>query len=169
MARRNNHYEKAFEQTILKRGIDFSPINEGRVPIVDGQGIKNFDFLVYLPSGKHLLVELKGRKVSGPNAVNCWATNQGVSDLGRWRDALGEEFEPVFVFVFEIPMVHQGRSHFTFGDRCYQAWLLTLNDFEKYSHQRSKSWGTLNVKSADFREVARPFLKDVAQQDLVRA
>jgi len=48
--------------------------------------------------------------------------------------------------------------HFVMHGRAWQAWLVTLSDFQAHAKLRSARWKTLMLSVSSFRRVARPLL-----------
>ena len=69
--------------------------------------LKSFDFVIY-GQGSNLLVEIKGRRVSGGKGkggkgkarLESWVTMDDVASLRRWEGLFGPEFQATFVFVY---------------------------------------------------------------------
>jgi hypothetical protein len=143
------HYEHAFELYLKARRVSYIAIDEARTLIgtpdftrggarapglvdasVDGHStLKDFDYIFY-GSREHLLVEIKGRKVSprhddaldgdagggggrvgGGGAatrrhrsalprLECWTTLDDLGSLQRWEKLFGPPFSAVMVFVY---------------------------------------------------------------------
>jgi|GEM_PF-4482916 len=156
MARLNNHYELALESLMLRESIAYLPIDETQRAPVGTLKLKNPDFVIYCDHAKHLILEVKGRKVPRAGSVNAWATGSDAASCVSWQKSFGPNFEVAFAFIFQL---ERGAGHFAFRGREYEAWLLPARRFIALAHRRSAAWRTLNVRSADFRLNATPLLE----------
>lgn len=143
MTQRRHHYERAFEQYLRERRLPYLAVDEARrAPLPDSAKlaatvpagkperapkIKSFDFVVY-GSQRHLLIEIKGRKVarrpltsnrpsnrtggrsgsdpgappppSKPGRLESWVTLDDVESLASWQSLFGAGYAAVFVFLY---------------------------------------------------------------------
>ena len=169
----HHHYERAFEAFLRARRVAHVSVNEARRTLMpageasgptvgDARGLKSFDYVIY-GHRRHLLVEIKGRKVSlrrsSPRLEN-WVTRDDVRSLSTWGATLGQPFEPAFVFVywceaqppdalFEETFEHQGRW--------YAMRAVRLADYVSRMRTRSERWGTVHLPAQEFRALSRPF------------
>ena len=104
MADRHNHYERAFEAYLRRLAVPCIPVVETRRALVDETTLKSLDFVVLPRSDRVLLVDVKGRRIrTRRGTLECWATEDDVLSLERWRSEFGDAAEPLLVFVFELP------------------------------------------------------------------
>src|ERR1043165_9765394 len=79
------HYEAAFEDYLRRKGLPYVAVDEAKKALVAGAKLKSFDFVVYRPDGKNLLVDVKGRKLSpkkrGTATLQNWTTREDIDDL----------------------------------------------------------------------------------------
>ena len=74
MAKRDNHYEAAFEAYLQARQIAYVAVDEARRSRIAAGSLKNVDFLVSPADGLTLLVDVKGRRF--PSGVSLyWVVN----------------------------------------------------------------------------------------------
>jgi hypothetical protein len=158
-----NHYERAFENWLRDRRVDYICPDEHARLGPGPQSVKNFDFLLYLHSGKRVIVEVKGRTFRGTSLVgmkglDCWVTWDDVESLRTWRQALGPDHEAVFVFAYRIENLDvdlDGREAFTFGPDRYIFFYVCLPDYCRAMRRRSPKWRTVTLSAEAFRQHAR--------------
>ncbi|MGN6366695.1 MAG: HYExAFE family protein [Phycisphaerae bacterium] len=157
------HYEAAFEDYLRKKGLPYIAVDEAKRALFAGAKLKSFDFVVYRPEGKNLLVDVKGRKLSGKSGtLQNWVTREDIDDLRQWQEIFGEGFEAMFLFVYHWP----GRAEeapsalkdlFLFGEKWYGTMGVAISEYRAHMRPRSEAWGTVHLGSADFRRVGRVF------------
>lgn len=178
---RGNHYEVAFEAFLRSHRTPYVAVDESKRALFSQSKLKSFDFVVYSRSGPNLLVDVKGRKITGDKPPQTWATRRDVDDLYEWQRVFGDDFRAVFAFVFEIDPVLAGpEGHFIHEpgggektntpSRHYLMLAMNLEDYRNHMSRRSVKWDTVSIPMADFRELARP-MKDwiVAEPSAVGA
>ena len=73
MAKRDNHYEAAFEAYLQDRRVAYVAVDEQRRSRIAAGSLKNVDFLVSPADGVTLLVDVKGRRFpSGVSHPQYW-------------------------------------------------------------------------------------------------
>lgn len=164
MTQRHIHYEAAFEDFVRSRGWPYLPVDEQKKAIFSGARIKSFDFVVYPPSGKAWLVDVKGRKfpyeAKGQKRYwENWVMQEDLDGLRHWQDVFGDGFEPGLVFAYWLlgsparePTNH---VHAFRGEYYCFLWISAL-DYAAHARQRSPKWNTVSVPTADFRRLAKP-------------
>jgi len=160
VADRKVHYEAAFEAYLRERGRPYVAVDEAKRALFSTAKLKSFDFVVYSPVGKNLLVDVKGRSCRDREKVRGfenWATEQDVEDLGQWEQVFGKGFSAVFAFVYwiECPMVVE-EGMFEFRQRWYLMMGIDLAEYRERMRRRSPRWKTVCLKAEDFRSLARP-------------
>jgi hypothetical protein len=160
MADRKIHYEAAFESYLRARGIPYVAVDEARRALFATAKLKSFDFVVYSPSSRNLLVDVKGRSCRDREKVRgfeTWATQQDVEDLAQWEQVFGEGFQAVFAFVYwiECPMLPEP-GMFEHKERWYLSLGISLPEYRQQMRQRSPKWGTVCIPAEQFRSLARP-------------
>jgi hypothetical protein len=166
MARRSIHYEAAFEDYLRSRGVPYVPVDETRRVIFAGARVKSFDFLVYPPTGRHWLVDVKGRQFpyideqgGGKRYWENWITRADMEGMADWQSVFGEDFEARLVFAYLLqgppdrwPPV---RPH-AFRREFYAFYTVTLGDYQRECRERSDRWQTVAVRAEPFRRILRP-------------
>ena len=62
MAKRDNHYEAAFEEFLRRRQIPYVAVDETKRALLGDASLKSLDFIVSTPLGNSWLVDVKGRR-----------------------------------------------------------------------------------------------------------
>ena len=158
-----NHYERAFENWLLDRRVDYIAADEHERIGPGPQSVKNFDFLLYLHSGKRIIAEVKGRTFHGTSlapmtGLECWVTLDDVESLRTWQAVLGLDHEAVFVFAYRIEHLEvdlDGREAFSFGPDRYVFFFVRLGDYCRAMKRRSPKWRTVTLPAEAFRQCAR--------------
>ena len=154
-----NHYERAFENWLLDRGIEYVRADEHMRPGPPQESVKNFDFLLCPRPDRRVIVELKGRTFKGTaptsrTGFECWVTLDDIESLHVWRRALGPVHEAVFVFAYRVvrPDVDfDGADVLEFGLDRYLFFCLGLDDYCRHMKRRSPKWGTMTLPAESFR------------------
>ena len=167
MANRDNHYEAAFESYLRGRRAGVVAVDEARRSYLDPNEVKSPDVLVLGPANTRLVVDVKGRQFPGGKPGRLlktwqnWVKTTDVDGLARWAGRLGDGFRGVFAFVYHIlPVVTlppDTPDLFTFRGRVYLARGVDVIDYREWMTPRSPGWGTVNLPTAAFRRVVRPF------------
>lgn len=164
VAKRDNHYEAAFESYLRTAGIPYVAVDEARRAVMaDGRSLKSLDFLVAPPGPVTWLVDVKGRRF--PSGLEHhqywknWSTQDDLESLMEWEVLFGQGFRGLFVFAF-----HVVGNRLPVGPE----WLITFRG-ERYAflgvesaryrqmcHLISPQWQTVAVAVRHFRELARP-------------
>lgn len=165
MARRDRHYENAFQDYLRSRGVPYVSVNERQQAIFAGQKIKSVDFIVYPGGPRHWIVDIKGRKFPYVNAKGGrrywenWVVKEDLDGLQEWQEVFGEDFEALFVFAYLLQgpadRWPSSRPHL-FSDREYAFWAVSLGDYGRHCRRRSDKWGTVSVPARIFRDISRP-------------
>jgi hypothetical protein len=165
MARRDQHYENAFQDYLRSRGIPYVSVNEQRQAIFGGQKVKSFDFLVYPGGPSHWIVDVKGRKFpyldleGGKRYWENWVVNEDLDGMQEWQEVFGEDYEAYFLFTYSLEGPPDrwpaGRPH-VFRNRLYAFRAVSLADYQRHCRRRSDRWGTVTVSTKVFREIAHP-------------
>jgi hypothetical protein len=170
------HYERAFDQYLRGRRCPYVATEQARdllLPPARGQPrdedapLKYFDFVVY-GHERNLLVELKGRRVPAPRALDedapsrleCWATEDDVTSLLRWEQLFGDAFRAVLVFVYWCdapPPAPLFQEVFEFDSRWYALRAIPVREYQGAMRVRSPRWRTVDLSTADFERLSSPF------------
>jgi hypothetical protein len=158
------HYEAAFEDYLRRKGLPYIAVDEAKKALFAGAKLKSFDFVVYRPEGKNLLVDVKGRKLmpgkGGGGTLQNWATREDIDDLRQWQEIFGEGFSAVFVFAFlwpDCPETAPFKDMMMFQNQWYALMGIGVSEYREHMKARSEKWGTVHLAAADFRRLAKPF------------
>ena len=161
MANRAIHYEAAFEEYLRARRIPYVCVDEAKRTLFANAQLKSFDFVVY-PVGKplRLLLDIKGRSCrdrSRRTGFESWVTEGDVIDLLQWEQVFGDGFEAVLGFTYWIePPLTMEPGMFEFRERWYLFMGVQVREYRDHMRRRSAKWGTVCLKTDDFRALARP-------------
>lgn len=164
---RSNHYEAAFEAYLNWHQLGYIAVDESRRTFLGETRVKNLDFIVHDGSGALLLVDVKGRRYpSGPperprRVWECWATLEDIEGLVRWQALFGERFQALLVFTYlleaAVELPAETDDLWTWRGRRYLLRAVSADDYRRHMRTRSPKWATVDLPSAVFRELARPF------------
>jgi hypothetical protein len=164
MAKRDNHYEAAFEAYLRERRVAYVAVDEQRRSRVGEGSLKNVDFLASPADGATLLVDVKGRRFpSGQRNKQYWrnwTTWDDLRSLARWQDRLGEGSIALFGFMFDVvgdrsPM--PADQLFAFRERQYAILAVRVVDYIRFARPLSAKWQTASIPASVFRQAAIPF------------
>ena len=164
---RDNHYEAAFEWYLRERGVAVVPIIEARRSYLDDDEIKSPDFIVVGSHDARLVVDVKGRQFPSLSAGKLrktwqnWSTHGDIDGLTRWSGRFGDGFQGVLAFVYHVlPAVvlpQDTPDLFTYRERLYLARGVSVVDYRDHMKSRSPKWSTVDLPTAAFRRLVRPF------------
>lgn len=163
MAKRDNHYEAAFEAYLRARQVPYVAVDETKRSLLAGGSLKNVDFIVTPPGGNIAwLADIKGRRFpTGRQKQHWknWSTNDELRSLARWEEMLGPQFTGLLVFAYHIagefsPLPVE--QLFRFRGQLYAFVGIRLHHYASYAHLISPKWDTVAVPVAKFRELAEP-------------
>lgn len=164
MAKRDNHYEAAFEAYLRERRVAYVAVDEQRRSRTAAGSLKNVDFLVSPADGATLLVDVKGRRFpSGAGHKQYWrnwTTWDDLRSLARWQDQLGDRSLALFCFVFHVvadrsPVAPE--RLFEHRGRRYAMLAVRAADYIRFARPLSAKWQTVSLPAALFRQAAVPF------------
>ncbi len=164
MAKRDNHYEAAFEAYLQDRRVAYVAVDEQRRSRIAAGSLKNVDFLVSPADGATLLVDVKGRRFPSGNRHKQywrnWTTWDDLRSLARWQDRIGEGSLALFGFVFHVvgersPVAPEQLVAFR-GER-YAMLAVRAVDYIRFARPLSAKWQTVSMPAALFRQAAVPF------------
>ncbi|QQE10302.1 HYExAFE family protein [Planctomycetota bacterium] len=163
---RRFHYELAFEHFLRENKIPHISVDEAKRSLIGKKGspkvnLKSFDFVVYSECGPNLLIDVKGRKhaANTGRSLQNWVTEDDIKGLTQWSHIFGENFIPVFAFLFWCdtqPPDALFMETFEFRERWYAMSAVKLEDYVKHMKTRSASWGTVSIPTADFDRIHIP-------------
>ena len=163
MAKRDNHYELAFEEYLRSRKCPYVAVNEKRRSLVGGGSLKSLDFIVSPVLGGSWLVDVKGRHFpagkNGKQYWKNWSTRDDLRSLWRWERLFGDRFAGLFVFAYQVvgdraPLPEE--MLFEFRESLYGFIGIRVTDYARCSRPLSAAWDTVTVPSVQFRELAAP-------------
>lgn len=160
MAKRDNHYEAAFEAWLRSRRIPYLAVDETKRSLAEGCSLKNLDFVVSPPALTHSwLVDVKGRRFpTGKSYWKNWVTAEDLRSLARWEGLFGERFSSLLVFAYNVvgdlaPLPVE--DLFAFRGGLYGFVGIRLDHYASWSRPLSERWGTVSVPTAKFRSLAQ--------------
>jgi hypothetical protein len=164
MAKRNNHYEAAFEAFLQERRVAYVAVDEQRRSRIAAGSLKNVDFIVSPADGATLLVDVKGRRFpSGERNKQYWrnwSTWDDLRSLARWQDQLGAGALALFGFVYHVVAERSplpAERLFEHRGRRYALLAVRAADYIRFARPLSARWQTVSMPAAAFRQAAAPF------------
>jgi hypothetical protein len=162
MAKRDNHYEAAFEEFLRQRQIPYVAVDEKKRALLGNASLKSLDFIVSTTLGPSWLVDVKGRRFPTGGQKQYWknwSTQDDVRSLTAWQRLFGPSFRGLFVFAYDIVgdrAPAPAEQLFECGGRLYSFLGVRLEDYAARAHPISAAWETLAMSTRDFRSVAAP-------------
>ncbi len=160
MAKRDNHYEAAFEAWLRLRKIPYLAVDETKRSLAEGGSLKNLDFVVSPPTLPHSwLVDVKGRRFpTGKSYWKNWVTADELRSLASWEGLFGDRFCGLLVFAYNVvgdlaPL--PAEDLFAFRGGLYGFVGIRLDHYASWSRPLSERWGTVSVPTAKFRSLAQ--------------
>jgi hypothetical protein len=164
MAKRDNHYEAAFEAYLRDRRVAYVAVDEQRRSRIAAGSLKNVDFLVSPADGATLLVDVKGRRFPSGNRTKQywrnWTTWDDLHSLARWQEQLGNRSLALFGFVFHVVAERSpvaADQLFEHRGRLYAMLAVRVADYVRFARPLSAKWQTVSMPTALFRQAAVPF------------
>lgn len=162
MAKRDNHYEAAFEAWLKWLRVPYVAVDESHRSAAGNRTLKSLDFIVSPPAGSaSWLVDVKGRQfpTAGHQYWRNWSTADELSSLAAWEQLLGPRCGGLLVFAYNVvgelaPL--PAEELFVHRDRLYGFVGIRLDHYTSWSRQLSVRWGTVTVSTPRFRALARP-------------
>jgi hypothetical protein len=176
MAKRDNHYEAAFEAYLIAQRVPYVAVDETKRARLGDGSIKNLDFIVS-PCGRgSWLVDVKGRRFPSGKQKRYWknwSTRDDLVSLERWERLFGREFGGLLVFAYNVvgdraPLPADALWEFRGG--LYGFVAISLNDYRRHARPISTRWDTLAIPTGPFRQLAAPvdrFLEPCGGGELV--
>ena len=158
----SNHYARAFENWLAEHRIARVAVDQQRRAAFSKSNIKSFDFLLYPEDRKIFIAEVKGRKFKGDSfsklaRMTNWVTMDDIEGLRQWQQVFGNEYIPIFIFVYALDMIDvesDGREIYDFRDGRYVFFAVRLDDYRSNMTLRSPKWRTVNLPAKAFRNCA---------------
>lgn len=165
MAKRDNHYESAFEEYLRERRIAYVAVDEQRRSLVESDTtLKNLDFIVSPSDSVSLPLDVKGRRFpSGERHKQYWrnwSTWDDLHSLARWQDKLAPGSCALLVFAFHVVGARSpvpAARLFAFRDRWYAFLAVRVADYIQFARPLSARWQTVAMPAPLFRQAAFSF------------
>ncbi len=163
MAKRDNHYEAAFEAYLRARQVAYVAVDEAKRSLLSEGTLKSLDFIVTPRGLGHAwLADVKGRRFPAGRQKQYWknwTTGDELHSLARWEELLGGQFTGLLVFTYHIvgdfaPVPTE--QLFNFRERWYAFLAIRLHHYTAHAHVISPKWDTRALAAARFRELAEP-------------
>jgi len=181
MAKRDNHYEAAFEAWLRAFRVPFVAVNEAhraalppaairptthRSPLTplatSDRTLKSIDFIVSpAAAAESWLVDVKGRQfpTAGRQFWRNWSTDDELASLAGWETLFGPQFTGLLVFAYQVvgdqaPLAAE--ELFSFRGRLYGFVGIRLHHYSSLARPLSARWNTITVSVPQFRALARP-------------
>src|SRR5262245_43554179 len=162
MAKRDNHYESAFEAWLRAVRLPFVTVNETRRAEAGRRSLKNIDFIVSpAVQPESWLVDIKGRQfpTAGRQFWRNWSTADELASLASWETLFGPQFCGLLVFAYQVvgdraPLAAD--ELFAFRRRLYGFLGVRLDHYASFARPLSARWNTVTVSVPQFRALARP-------------
>ncbi|HEX5102810.1 MAG TPA: HYExAFE family protein [Pirellulaceae bacterium] len=170
MAKRNNHYEAAFEAWLRRLRVPYVAVDETHRSLAGAGSLKSVDFIVSPPgqattvadsaAPAHWLVDVKGRRFpTGASYWKNWSTADELASLASWETLFGARFAALLVFAYNVigsraPL--PADELFVFRGSLYGFVAIRLDHYTSCAQPLSPRWGTVCMPVAHFRALARP-------------
>lgn len=180
MAKRDNHYEAAFEAYLRERHVAYVAVDEAKRAKMSDGSLKSLDFIVSRTesnevasenlgiaespreSGGSWLIDVKGRRFPSGRSKQYWknwSTRDDLRSLARWQRLFGDQSVSLFVFAYHIlgnrsPL--PAEQLFRFRDSLYGFVGIELAGYLRWARPLSKKWDTVTMPTAAFRQLAAP-------------
>src|SRR6478609_1080439 len=109
MAKRDNHYEAAFEAWLRYLRIPYVAVDEAHrsaapLQTIPERTIKSLDFIVSPPSSSTWLVDVKGRQfpTAGRQYWRNWSTADELESLASWETVFNNRSTGLLVFAYNV-------------------------------------------------------------------
>jgi len=154
-----NHYERAFENWLIDNSLRYIAVDEHKRAAFGHSGIKGFDFLLYPPSRKVIIAEVKGRLFKGISfakltGFECWVTADDIDGLTRWKQVFGPNHQAIFIFAYKIEKIDvdfDGRQVYNYQSNRYIFFCVKLDNYCLFMKVRSPKWQTVTLPADKFR------------------
>jgi len=167
MAKRDNHYEAAFEAWLRWLRVPYVAVDESHraaapAPRSDERSLKSLDFIVSPPAWPgSWLVDVKGRQfpTAGCQYWRNWSTADELESLAGWEALFGPRFTGLLVFAYNVvgdraPLPVE--ELFVYRNSLYGFVGIRLEHYTSFARQLSARWGTVSISIPRFRALARP-------------
>jgi len=177
VAKRDNHYEAAFEAWLRAMRVPYVAVNESHRALLPAAGchglqpdsaaasehsLKSADFIVSPAAAcQSWLVDIKGRQfpTAGRQFWRNWSTADELASLASWEALFGTQFSGLLVFAYQVvgdraPLAPE--ELFAFRQRLYGFVGVRLEHYTTFARPLSRRWNTVTVSVPRFRALARP-------------
>jgi len=165
MAKRDNHYELAFEAWLRTERLAYIAVDEARRAALGGRTLKSLDFIVSTEARRggpaRWLIDVKGRQfpTSGRQYWRNWSTADELASLAGWEELFDGSAAGMLVFAYNVigdlaPL--PADDLFVYRQRLYGFVGVRLDHYASFARTLSERWGTVTVPAAQFRALARP-------------
>jgi hypothetical protein len=180
MAKRDNHYEAAFESWLRTFRLPFVAVDEAHratfpaadsaypaagsavLPAGGSDSLKSVDFIVSpAAQNESWLVDIKGRQfpTAGRQFWRNWSTSDELTSLANWEALFGPRFNGLLVFAYQVvgdraPLA--AAELFPFQSRLYGFVGVRLDHYTTLARPLSARWQTVTVPVPQFRAIGRP-------------
>lgn len=161
MAKRDNHYEAAFEEYLRARRTPYVAVDEKRRALLGDSSVKSLDFIVGASEGGSWLVDVKGRLFpSGDEQKQYWknwSTQDDLRSLAHWQRIFGEGAQALFVFAYHVlgeraPLPRE--QLYEHDERLYAFIAVKLDHYAFHARPISPAWDTVAMPVEQFRRHA---------------
>jgi len=164
MANRKVIYEACFEDYLRTVGVPYVAVDEAKKALFAGVQLKSFDFVVYSSGGPNLLVDVKGRQYACHRAdadrrLENWTGREDLDSLARWEEVFGSGFAALLVFCYHVvepKAVARFENAHLFRGEYFGLVGVYRSVYAGACRLRSRSWDTVGVPTAAFRDMIRP-------------
>ena len=165
MAKRDNHYEAAFEAWLRAHRVPYVAVDEARRAALGGRTLKSLDFIVSTDSRRtasgRWLIDVKGRQfpTAGKQYWRNWTTTDELESLAGWEELFAGSAVALLVFAYNVvgefaPI--PADELFVYRQRLYGFVGVRLDHYAALARTLSERWGTVTLSAAQFRALARP-------------
>lgn len=163
MAKRENHYDAAFEAYLREHGVPHVAVDETHRSPGGGETLKSLDFIVSpIETSASFLVDVKGRQFPAGRRRQFWrnwTTGDELQSLARWELLFGRQFVGLLVFAYWVlediaPLPPD--QIFPFRDKHYAFVGVRVEHYLGSSKMISPRWNTRAIKGSLFRKLAQP-------------
>src|SRR5262245_58430399 len=106
MAKRDNHYEAAFEAYLRWLSVPYVAVDETRRSLAGDRTLKSLDFIVSPQNAPgSWLVDVKGRRFPTGKQKQYWknwSTADELVSLAGWEELFGPQFSGLLVFAYNV-------------------------------------------------------------------
>lgn len=161
MAKRDNHYEAAFEDYLRWLAIPYVAVDETRRVWAGDRSLKSLDFMVSPRAAGSWLVDVKGRRFpTGKSQYwRNWCTREELTSLAQWETLFAPRATGLLVFAYNVvgdraPLPPE--ELFVNAGSLYGFVGIRLDHYSSWARQLSARWDTITIPTAQFRALARP-------------